>query len=97
MDGLPSDFAQSSALAAIASLIDDDDDCKDDNHKKSASHFHLSTAGEELKSGGGKIKMTGNKRNNRHSPYNKDMGATIKGEKKATLGEAQLFLGMWKI
>lgn len=94
MDGLPSDFAQNSALAAIASLINDDDDFKDDI-KKSSSHFHLSTG--ELKSGGGKIKMTGNKRNNRHSPYSKDTGATIKGEKKATLGEAQLFLGLWKI
>ena len=95
MDGLPSDFAQNSALTAIASLINDDDDFKDDI-KKSSSHFHLSTG--KLKSGGGKIKMTGNKRNNRHSPYSKDdTGATIKGEKKATLGEAQLFLGLWKI
>lgn len=94
MDGLPSDFAENSALAAIASLINDDDDFKDDN-KKSSSRFHLLTG--ELKSGGGKIKSTGSKRNTRHSPYSKETGTTIKGEKNATLGEAQLFLGMWKI
>jgi hypothetical protein len=92
MDGLPSHFAQNSALAAIASLIDDDsgEECKDARKKGSQS----STV--DYKSGGGKVKKTG-KRNN-HSPYSKEEGTRNNGGKKSTtLGEAQLFLNMWKI
>ena len=92
MDGLPSDFAKNSALAAIASLIDDDVnfECFKDKKKGSQS----STV--DFKMGGGKVNNTG-KRNN-HSPYSREKGTRKHVEKKATtLGEAQLFLNMWKI
>jgi hypothetical protein len=92
MDGLPSDFAQNSALAAIASLIDDDISVEDFKGKKKG--LQLSTV--DFKSGGGKVNTTG-KRNN-HSPYSKEKGKRKNGDKIATTpGEVQLFLNMWKI
>jgi hypothetical protein len=92
MDGLPSEFAQNSALAAIASLIDDDVGVEDFKDEKKGSQ----SSTVDFKSGGGKVNKTG-KRNN-HSPYSKEKGKRRNGEKKATtLGEAQLFLSMWKI
>ncbi|KAL3788490.1 hypothetical protein ACHAW5_004065 [Stephanodiscus triporus] len=93
MDGLPSHFAQNSALAAIASLIDDDasgEECKDARKKGSQSSTF------DYKSGGGKVKKTGKRSN--HSPYSKEKGTRNNGGKiSTTLGEAQLFLNMWKI
>jgi hypothetical protein len=92
MDGLPSDFAQNSALAAIASLIDDDVSVEDFKDTKKG----LQSSRVDFKSGGGKVNKTG-KRNN-HSPYSKGKGKSKNGEKKSTTpGEVQLFLNMWKI
>lgn len=54
MDGLPSDFAQNSALAAIASLINDDDDFKDD-----IKFFALSLINGGIKVGGRQNKDDG--------------------------------------
>ena len=98
MDGLPSNFAQNSSLAAIASLLNDDgeEEGKECN-KKTVSQSNSSV---HLQSGGGKVKKTtGNKRNN-HNPYSKDKNSTDNGgkdKKKASLGEAQLFMNMWKL
>lgn len=93
MEGLPSDFQHNSALAAIASLIGDNVSDEDVEDKKKSSQ--LITV--DLKSGGGKAKRTTYKRNNR-SPYSKEKGTMNNGrEKSTTLGEAQLFLNMWKI
>ena len=90
MDGLPDDFASNSGLAAIASLLDDEghkeervDFSKDDGSCRSLTHFS---------SGGGKLKKKLSKQK-KHSPYNKRK----KGTEKISLGEAQLFLNMWKI
>jgi hypothetical protein len=93
MVGLPSDFKHNSALAAIASLIGDNFTDEDVDHKKKSSQ--LITV--DLKSGGGKAKRTTRKRNN-HCPYSKEKGTMDNGrEQSTTLGEAQLFLNMWKI
>ncbi|KAL7545401.1 hypothetical protein ACHAWF_008751 [Thalassiosira exigua] len=94
MDGLPSDFAENAGLAAIAALIDDneDDESKETPKKKPCQKT------VRLKSGGGKVKITC-KRNAR-SPYDKQKNKNDnddEGRRKATLGEAQLFLNMWKI
>ena len=93
MDGLPSHFAQNSALAAIASLIDDD---ASGEEFKGARKKSSQSSTVDLKSGGGKVKKTG-KRNN-HSPFSKEKGRRNNGGKMSTtLGEAQLFLNLWKI
>lgn len=92
MDGLPSDFAANAGLAAIASLLNDDDEVEGEKESKTAG----ATSELRLKSGGGKAKKT-SKRNN-HSPYSKEKNKTNEKEKKkASLGEAQLFLNLWKI
>lgn len=113
MDGLQSNFAQNTALAALASLLDDDeidndehddaDRCKETENKKSFDQSALSSpaATHSNKSGGGKAAKIVTKRIN-YSPYSKGkQGGTKESEEKqkkgATLGEAQLFLNMWKL
>eukprot|EP00584_Thalassiosira_punctigera_P023031 CAMPEP_0172553776 /NCGR_PEP_ID=MMETSP1067-20121228/51663_1 /TAXON_ID=265564 ORGANISM="Thalassiosira punctigera, Strain Tpunct2005C2" /NCGR_SAMPLE_ID=MMETSP1067 /ASSEMBLY_ACC=CAM_ASM_000444 /LENGTH=146 /DNA_ID=CAMNT_0013342007 /DNA_START=99 /DNA_END=539 /DNA_ORIENTATION=+ len=91
MEGLPSDFASNAGLAAIASLLDDDGEEKKGEITKKK---HLEST-IHLKSGGGKVKKT-SKLNN-PSPYNKRKNKDEKKNRKASLGEAQLFLNMWKI
>ena len=119
MDGLQSNFAQNSALAALASLLDEEDDennndddadidiSTDADLKKSfeQSSTSLSSPARTThvsKSGGGKASKVTPRRNN-YNPYskgNKEKGRNENEEKKkkgATLGEAQLFLNMWKL
>mmetsp|Transcript_27828 Transcript_27828/g.47306 ORF Transcript_27828/g.47306 Transcript_27828/m.47306 type:complete len:140 (-) Transcript_27828:179-598(-) len=89
MDGLPSDFAANPGLAAIAALLDEDEGGKDS--KKDSPESMI-----EFKSGGGKVKKKSKSKN--HSPYNKQQNKmSDKDQKKASLGEAQLFMNMWKI
>ncbi|KAL7445017.1 hypothetical protein ACHAXH_009779 [Discostella pseudostelligera] len=114
MDGLQSNFAQNTALAALASLLDDDDNdndggadrYKETDNRKAASSSSTSKSTTHLnKSGGGKAVKTMERRGNNLSPYSKgkeDSRRKENGEKKekkkgATLGEAQLFLNMWKL
>ncbi|KAL3822491.1 hypothetical protein ACHAXA_002509 [Cyclostephanos tholiformis] len=92
MEGLPSDFQQNIALAAIASLIGDNVSDEEFKDKKKGSHLITS----DVKSGGGKAKKMCKRII--HSPYSKENGAENNGKKESTtLGEAQLFLNMWKI
>ena len=98
LDGLGgTNFANNTGLAALASLLNDDvaevvegSEKKSNNEKKSQSQTKV-----QLKSGGGKVKTTG-KRNN-HTPYSKEKNKDDDKKKSASLGEAQLFLNMWKI
>ena len=98
MDGLPSNFAQNSSLAAIASLLNDDDQKEGKEcNKKTVSQSNSSV---HLQSGGGKVKKTTGNKHNNHNPYSKDKNSTDNGgkdKKKASLGEAQLFMNMWKL
>lgn len=81
MEGLPSDFSSNSKLAAIASFLNSDSD--------NESEKPLSA------SGGGKVKKRMNKKyTNKNSPYTK---IEKKSSKSASIGEAQLFLSMWKM
>jgi len=86
MDGLPSDFASNPQLAAIASLMDDGD-------YKEECEADIKTMPKE---GGGKVRRQHRKHSKKSNPY-------IKPEKKknknrqTSLGEAQLFLNMWKL
>ena len=101
MDGLPSNFAQNSSLAAIASLLNVDDEEEEEEEGKECNKKTVPQSNTiQLQSGGGKVKKTtGNKRHN-HNPYSKDKNSTDNGGKdkrKASLGEAQLFMNMWKL
>jgi len=87
MEGLPKDFDSNPALAAIANLLDDE--LKDDEKKKSPARYTVS-----LEGGGGKVSNRNRvlpRSMNRTKPYD------IPKKTKASLGEAQLFLKMWKI
>ena len=94
MDGLPSDFSSNPALAAIASLLDadaDDDDADDaDNGKKVKEIEKTMPTGKE---GGGKVRRQGRT----HTQTNRNPYNIPEKKKKTTMGEAQLFLNMWKI
>jgi len=107
MEGLPKDFATNPALAAIANLLTDDeppppnnDDEQRNEPKRPTTTGSLAESGG---GGGGGGKASSSHRNHRvlsgsvhrRKPYNIPM----KPPKKATttLGEAQLFLQMWKM
>jgi len=99
-DGLPSNFASNNALAAIASLLNDDDDgdastCSAGEISSKAKTKSL-TSKVTPKQGGGKVSRRIANRNRameKRNPYNKP----VNDKPKATMGEAQLFLKMWKI
>lgn len=93
MTGLPSNFKNNSALVAIASFLDHDIDVTDEkNIKKTEESTKIAPV-----AGGGKLRRNP-RQHSRHSrsPYKTPIKKK-KAERKATLGEAQLFLNMWKI
>lgn len=96
MDGLPSDFAANPGLAAIASLLEEDGG--DDKGTECKKKDPITLQSARPKSGGGKAKKTSSKRSGQSSPYSKEKNSDDwNGKKKASLGEAQLFLNMWKL
>ena len=90
MDSLPSNFASNSGLAAIASLLDDESNNNDKNEKTAG----IRTPETKLKPGGGKA--TKKRIGIRHSPY-KSPNSGERRHDETTVGEAQLFLSMWKV
>mmetsp|Transcript_29254 Transcript_29254/g.45980 ORF Transcript_29254/g.45980 Transcript_29254/m.45980 type:complete len:123 (-) Transcript_29254:19-387(-) len=94
MDGLPSNFAKNKSLAAIASLLNEEDDDYD-TKKQSADKEDGLMSKVELKSGGGKVQRKSRRKGS--SPYNKDKKKVQHDKKAASVGEAQLFLNLWKI
>ena len=82
MDGLPSDFANNSALSALASLLQEEEEVK-------VKPPQVERAIE--KSRGGKVRFAKGRHARRKSsqPYST--------KPKASMGEAQLYLSMWKI
>ena len=94
MDGLPTNFAENKSLAAIASLLNDEEDDYSDTKKQTAKKEDSIMSKVELKSGGGKVKR---KSRRKQGPYNKDKKKVQNDKKAASVGEAQLFLNLWKI
>lgn len=95
MDGLPTNFAENKSLAAIASLLNDEEDDYSDTKKQTAEKEDSIMSKVELKSGGGKVKRKSKRKGS--SPYNKDKKKVQNDKKAASVGEAQLFLNLWKI
>ena len=90
MEGLPADFETNPALAALASLLDSDSDNEEDKKRADAEK-----AKALPKPGGGKVRRSrSNHYRSNRNPYNIP---EEKKKKKASVGEAQLFLNMWKL
>jgi hypothetical protein len=93
MDGLPSDFATNPQLAAIASLLESDDD---DPEKRQKPPVNLGYSARQPQAGGGKARSI--KCRVRRQALMSHYPLPDKPKPmKPTLGEAHLFLKMWKI
>eukprot|EP00980_Cylindrotheca_fusiformis_P010304 scaffold2294_cov106-Cylindrotheca_fusiformis.AAC.20 len=106
MEGLPKDFASNPQLAAIASLLEVDEDVEEEQQQQVPKSRPIGKKHDEEKpsakvttaAGGGKAKrLKQQQRQLRNSTTPYPSQAAIRGKKKASLGEAQLFLNMWKI
>lgn len=102
MEGLPSDFGSNPELAALASLLEDSDGESDakrvTDDSTTAPRIWAST--NKGTCGGGKLKSTTRGSRRHHSsttPYPQPSNRKAAKSKTATMGEAQLFLKMWKI
>eukprot|EP00429_Kryptoperidinium_foliaceum_P011328 CAMPEP_0176004154 /NCGR_PEP_ID=MMETSP0120_2-20121206/1544_1 /TAXON_ID=160619 /ORGANISM="Kryptoperidinium foliaceum, Strain CCMP 1326" /LENGTH=140 /DNA_ID=CAMNT_0017336821 /DNA_START=83 /DNA_END=505 /DNA_ORIENTATION=+ len=91
MEGLPSNFNANPHLAAIASLLDDDGEAAKDNKEHFAEK--RSAATRRTQAGGGKARRRDTRRSAAFSPYR----VPEKTKPRASVGEAQLFLKMWKL
>jgi len=104
MDGLPSDFSENPALAALASLLEKDDDEEPDHgrgKKQELAQDVCSTA-----TGGGKTRRVKSRNAARQAaapypsrgpPRGGGRAGKDGGKKAATVAEASLFLKMWKL
>jgi hypothetical protein len=87
MDRLPSNFAKNPALAAIASLLEEEEEAP----KKADKEKTIVSKMTPL-AGGGKARRTHRRKS--ASPYPKPNNTK---KAKAAVGEAQLFLKLWKL
>ena len=92
MEGLPTDFATNPQLAAIASLLEEEQEEEEEVKPSRKVEPAIETV-PIGKPGGGKIRSsTRHQRRQKQTPYQ-----TPKRKPKASMGEAQLFLKMWKL
>lgn len=96
MDGLPHDFARNPHLAAIASLLESDNESSSEAHPKEEEE-RTNRPKITPNGGGGKVKPPKGRKERKaligpYSTKNQD-----KSNKGATMGEAQLFLKMWRL
>jgi hypothetical protein len=95
MQSLPADFASHPALAALASLIPTDD--ANENEAPPVPYVVIQREGEEeegvtIPQGGGKVRAPKRRTRRRSEPYPKPPKKPT-----TTIGEAQLFLRLWKL
>lgn len=99
MQSLPADFSSHPALAALASLIATDED--DDGDQPPLSYVVIESSPSPvlaLPAGGGKARVPKSRTGRRSEPYPKPNGNKPKNDTPVTtLGEAQLFLSLWKL
>ena len=101
MQSLPANFGSHPALAALASLIDTDED---ENHQPPLPYVVIeSNPSPSVVSfptaGGGKARVPKSRTRRRSEPYPKPKTTQPNRNDKpaTTLGEAQLFLSLWKL
>lgn len=85
MDGLPADFSTNPSLAALASLLDEGSDEASPKSKERKAPVH--------QAGGGKVQRKPSRSKRKDGPYKRERSA----KDGATIGEASLFLKMWKL
>ena len=97
MDGLPKDFQSNPHLAAIASLLDDEETSTTDD-KKTPHDFHTNPPPPSKSRGReARAKSRSLRRIAISSPYQPAVATKPSTDKAPSLGEAQLFLNMWKL
>jgi hypothetical protein len=85
MNGLPADFSTNPSLAALASLLDDNSDETSPESKERETPV--------AQVGGGKVQRKPSRSKRKDGPYKRERSA----KDGATIGEASLFLKMWKL
>jgi hypothetical protein len=108
MEGLPRNFDSNPHLAAIASLLEDTEEEEEEAEKEADGNdvnaikehsFSNQRTNSSLLQGhptaGGKVKRQSCRSSRSHKPYT--MPKQESKKKSATVGEAQLFLNMWKL
>jgi hypothetical protein len=93
MEGLPTDFSTNPQLAALASLLGDDEEDGDKEESKHAVKSVKQVA--QPKSGGGKCRPVKSRKGRTGAPYNPPEKKESKAS--ASVGEANLFMKMWKL
>jgi hypothetical protein len=91
MEGLPADFSKNPHLAALASLLEEDE--KDDDEE--ARQVESKKEGAAPQAGGGKVRSVKTRQRRKAVPYPQNVKKPAK--KEASVGEAHLFLKMWKL
>lgn len=121
-EGLPSDFASNTKLAAIASLLNDDNSDNVNSENEDEMNLLEDTNGmlqpnkilqsrnrDNINScrstkdapmtvaGGGKARQNKRRQRKAGAPYDNKRHTKSSSAKTASVGEAQLFLNLWKI
>jgi hypothetical protein len=101
MEGLPKNFDKNPHLAALASLLEDADEETHrgvDSETKTAAKAGISKAGgcAWLESRGGRVRVSKSRDSRKGEPYRR-RSKQRKEKEETSLGEAQLFLKMWKL
>lgn len=96
MQSLPADFGSHPALAALASLITTDEDEDDQPPLPYVVISAAPSPAVAIPVGGGKASVPKSRTRRRSEPYPKP-NAKPKNAKQTTIGEAQLFLSLWKL
>lgn len=94
MDCLPSDFSTNPKLSALASLLDDEE-YREENGKNTKKRRDDTPATVIPIAGGGKVRRRNRGNSKATTPYwmpQKDVET-----RHTSIGEAQLFLKMWKL
>lgn len=109
MEGLPRDFSTNPALAALASLLDDGNTCADNNTDtatKSSSRRQKKEEKIAMKRHhqSRKFRSKSKIKNMKHASTSESMGQdnrsngnSSSNSSSASIGEASLFLQMWKL
>jgi hypothetical protein len=98
LDGLPKNFSQNAALAALASLLDEETTDKSKHDVKSVSSLSISASQfENVAVGGGKVRRKKNGRRIRQINNNPYPRPIKKASKPVSVAETSLFLKLWKL
>mmetsp|Transcript_20989 Transcript_20989/g.29630 ORF Transcript_20989/g.29630 Transcript_20989/m.29630 type:complete len:144 (-) Transcript_20989:261-692(-) len=96
MEGLPTDFSTNGQLAAIASLLQEEDDDSTKNPSRLRQELEEDHNWKQCYDTGSSSKLRNERRRSRReNPYQRPNPP--KKKREATVGEANLFLKMWKL